>query len=83
VVWTLDTACVVLDVDPRSEDNRIPKIAKNNGLQHALLVSQIQDVVVNARLQRKNATPEMLLRAFLYYYDRDAFIDFNAEPQND
>ena len=33
-------------------------------------------VVENARQQRLDLTSHDLLRAFLYYYERDAFIEF-------
>jgi hypothetical protein len=79
VVWNLEMPCAVLPVDPYAETDAAPELARKNGLRYALQMPQVQDVVANARLQREKLTPEMLLRAFLFYYDRDAFIDFDAE----
>jgi hypothetical protein len=81
--WSLDTACAVFQVDRYSESDDIPTFAKEHGLGHVLQVAQVEDIVINAQLQRENATPAMLLRAFLFYYDRDAFIDFDAESHHD
>ena len=42
----------------------------------SLSVAQVQDIIANAREQIAEPTPEQLLTAFLFYYDRDAFINF-------
>lgn len=78
-VWTSKTACAVLKVVPNADDDDVPEFVKDHELQYAMHISQVQDIVINARLQRKDSTPDMLVQAFLFYYDRDAFIDFDAE----
>jgi hypothetical protein len=75
-VWAIDTPCAILAVDPYDDGAVDPPFARQHGLRHALSVAQIQDIVANAREQIDEPTPEQLLAAFLFYYDRDAFIDF-------
>jgi hypothetical protein len=45
-------------------------------MKYALSLSQVGEIVENARDQRDGLTGEELLRAFLYYFDHDAFIRF-------
>jgi hypothetical protein len=77
-VWGLDTRCAVVRVDRYAEERTTPEIAARNGLGYALQVAQVQDIVANAREQRPAATVEDLVAAFLFFYDRDAFIDFGG-----
>jgi hypothetical protein len=78
VEWTLDTPCFYLEID-RFEDREIPPpFALQHGLSRVISMDQIQDIVSNARQQIINPTPEQLLSAFLFYYDRDAFINFGS-----
>ncbi|HEY2411796.1 MAG TPA: hypothetical protein VGI40_06120 [Pirellulaceae bacterium] len=65
-VWTLSTRCAVAAGD----EHVAP------GLEYAMLVSQVCDAVANAKAQKPDASPDMLLRALLFYYDHDAFIEF-------
>ena len=80
--WTLDTKAATLeneDYPPELEnepDAGVPEFARDNGLAPALTVPLLQDIVVNARLQRPEATLDDLLSAFRYYYDWDGFIQF-------
>jgi hypothetical protein len=74
--WTLDTRGVVVDateleIDPADRDAEL-----GNGMKYALSLSQVGEIVENARDQRDGLTGEELLRAFLYYFDHDAFIRF-------
>jgi hypothetical protein len=78
-VWSAATSCAVLAVDRYAENDTPPAYATDHGLQRSLQVGQIREVVRNARLQRDNATVEELVRAFLFYYDHDAFIDFHKQ----
>ena len=75
-VWAIETPCAILAIDPYDDGEVDPPFARQRGLRRALSVSQIQDIVANAREQIAEPTPEQLLAAFLFYYDRDAFIDF-------
>lgn len=76
--WTATTRCSVLDPDdvdePESDD--VPEFAAVNGLVYALLLTQVQDIVDNARQQLDSVTASDLVRAFNYYYEHDAFIKF-------
>ena len=75
--WSLDTACALSETDPYEDSEAPPKLAQDHGLGYALSVPQLQDIVSNARQQLAEPTAEQLLAAFLFYYDRDAFIDFS------
>ena len=81
-VWAPDTRCAVEPVDRYAEEPAVPEVAARNGLARALQVAQVQDIVDNASQQRPGASVEELVEAFLFYYDRDAFMDFSrsAEP---
>lgn len=76
-VWTEDTKGAVLDTED-VEDPDNPPFAVTYGLSCALGVSEIQDVVNNARQQDPNAGAAKLLQAFQFYHDNDAFIDFHV-----
>lgn len=73
-VWSLDTPCAVLRVDPYDDSEAPPPFARQHELTRALSVAQVQDIVCNIRQQVAAPSPEQLLAAFLFYYDRDAFI---------
>ncbi|MEW4571523.1 hypothetical protein AB1L88_26930, partial [Tautonia sp. JC769] len=77
-VWSLDTPCAVLEVDPYDDSESPPPFAQQHGLSYALNVPQVQDIVSNVRQQVAAPSPEQVLAAFLFYYDRDAFIDFGG-----
>jgi hypothetical protein len=70
-VWHLGTECAVL---PQSDIDGVPDIAQQSGLSYALGVAAIQDIVANAAAQVKGVSLDQLFRAFLYYYDHDAFM---------
>ncbi len=42
----------------------------------SVLPEILQDVIINALEQKKDATNEELLKALNYYMDRDAFMSF-------
>ena len=72
--WTLETKGAVLheedlDVEP-------PEAELANGMRYALSISQVCEIVENARQQRARPSAGDLLRAFQYYFDHDAFITF-------
>jgi hypothetical protein len=71
--WSLDTPCAILEVDPY-DGSDVPLFAREHGLAYALSADQVQDVVDNAREQVATPTPEQVLAALRFYYDRDAFI---------
>lgn len=79
--WQLDSGAAVLvseEVPPELEDDPdagVPEFAKTNGLMQVLQVSTVKEIVENVRLQREHPEPETLLRALLYYFDHDAFVE--------
>lgn len=75
--WNLGSASAVLNLDYLEIDEDVPQFAIDNNLIYSLGIHDVQDIVINAREQLTNCTDEDLLRAFLYYYDNDAFIDVN------
>lgn len=78
--WSIDSLCAVLEseeVPPELEDDPeagVPQFAKQNELLQALPVTVVQDVVMNAKAQKPDASPEDFFRAMLFYYRHDAFI---------
>ncbi len=75
--WDESTECLVLDPNDLPDDvQEAPRAAKERGFRYALGVSAVQDIVANAREQRPEAAVSLLVRAFLFYYDHDAFIEF-------
>ncbi len=75
-VWNADTPCAVIEIDPYDDSDDDPAFARTHGLRKSLSVPQAQDVVRNAREQLGSPTAQQLVTAFLFYYDRDAFISF-------
>jgi hypothetical protein len=74
--WTIQTKGAVLNPDECEHDQDVPDFAAAQGLQYTLGLHQIQEVVQNARQQKPDVTVDDLFRAFLHYYDHDAFIRF-------
>ncbi|MBV9849130.1 MAG: hypothetical protein JO250_05515 [Armatimonadetes bacterium] len=74
--WTEDTQGALLDTEDE-EDPDNPEFAKAHSLVCTLGMSQVQEIISNARQQELNADIGKLLRAFLFYYENDAFIDFD------
>jgi hypothetical protein len=72
--WGLDTPCVMHGMNEIDDPDEVAVVGGKR-FQHALPIATIQEIVTNARMQVPNATPDTLLKAFLYYYDNDGFID--------
>jgi hypothetical protein len=75
--WSLDSLCYLFDLDDLDEDEEIPKYAFDNNLMYVLGISDIQDIVDNAKQQVSQCSDSDLFKAFLYYYKNDAFISFS------
>lgn len=80
--WDGNSKCAVLkfdnEIDPQEEGaDENPKFAKQNDLIVALHMADVQDIVSNAKQQNPNGDEALLVKAFLYYHDRDAFIDLS------
>lgn len=52
------------------------------GLEYALGMDAVQDIVANAREQDPNVDLATLLKAFLFYYDHDAFMELDSSEPN-
>lgn len=74
--WTPKSQCAVLGSDDFAGDEDEPQFAKDHQLQFALSVNQTRQIVENARRQRSELTDDDLFKAFLHYYDNDAFIEY-------
>jgi hypothetical protein len=79
--WKLSSPALVLEseeVPPEMEDDPeagVPEIARRLKMMQALPVTVVQDIVRNATSQKADASDDDLVRAFLHYYDHDAFIN--------
>ena len=73
-MWTVSSDAVLADIDEMEPDVDWIEL-DGKRYKNALGLDAVVDVVVNARLQRSDLTVEVLMKAFLYYYDRDAFIE--------
>lgn len=76
--WKLDSKCLVLDPVNISldmdDDESIPEEAKKMNMMEVLSVQQIQDIVINAKMQDHDISIDGLYEAFLHYFDNDTFI---------
>lgn len=72
--WNEKSICAVLDPDDVEDDEEEPAAARERGLKYALDIASVRDVALNLREQRPQADLALLLRAFAYYYEHDAFL---------
>lgn len=76
-VWNLNTKCMVLDPDDVEDDEEdAPQIAKEKGLIYTLSIQNVQMIYENVHEQKEDCSNDDLIKAFLYYYDNDAYIEF-------
>jgi hypothetical protein len=75
--WTLDTIGSFTDdssnYEPESEEY-LPLEVRNGKWIVTLDNATIEDIVLNIKDQKENATAEDLLIAFIYYFENDAFL---------
>ena len=79
--WLSNAKCAVIrididDIDPEDEeaaDN--PEFAKQHDLTYALNMADVQDIVSNAKQQDPEVDEETLVKAFLHYHDKDAYMN--------
>lgn len=74
--WTLETPVLVEDGDDVEEDEDLPRSVVERKFRYVLTMQSVQDIVVNARLQKPSANLAELLAAFVYYFENDAFKAF-------
>ena len=76
-VWNLNTKCMVLDPDDVEDDEEdAPQIAKEKGLIYTLSIQNVQMIYENVHEQKGDCSNDDLIKALLYYYDNDAYIEF-------
>lgn len=76
----LDTICYIDDYpEITDEDEEIfSEFAVHNSLDLLFREELVQDVVHNVLRQKAAATDEEILKAILYYDDKDDFMDFKV-----
>lgn len=75
--FSVDTVCLVLDPDDVDPDEELPEEARNAGYRAGLGIDDIRSIRENARQQGRAPTDEEMVRAFDYYLQNDAFIEFS------
>lgn len=81
-IWNKDTEGMVLDSDNvENDEDEVPKEAKEKNLIYALNIQIIQSIVDNSYQQKSKLSVEELVEAYLYYYDYDAYIDFEMKEE--
>jgi hypothetical protein len=75
----LDTSCAILsDEDYNEAGNSFQTIAISGfTMSDFLPVDAFEQVINNAYLQRNDVSTDMLLAALRFYFDNDAFINFD------
>lgn len=71
--WTLLSKCIVV---PRDGDRAT---AESEGFEYGIGIDAVQQVAANAKAQLPSVSDEQLLTCFLFYYDNDAFFEFEPE----
>ncbi len=64
------------EFDKETDEEIIPVFAIENGMNGSILPEILQDVIINAFEQKRNATNGELLKALNYYMDKDTFMTF-------
>jgi len=76
--WNLDTKGIVhvddLDLSPEEIEENEPK--EEDGWVEFLNKDIMEEVIFNAGEYKGERTLEELLQAFIFYYDNDAFMEF-------
>ncbi len=71
---SLDSVCMVLDLDECEDDSDEPEAAKVAGLAYSLGVQELQQILANARLQKSDLSRKEELAAYVYYEENDSFL---------
>ncbi len=74
---TLDSKCVVDNYpDYDDDDNEIlPEYAEQNDMELVFRDELIQDVIINAVVQKKDLSVEKIMEAINYYNEYDCFME--------
>jgi hypothetical protein len=72
--WKIDSPCQLQDTSIADFDEGA---LAREGFRYVLGVADVQDIVLNATEQKPSVSAADLVRAFNYYVDNDAFINFS------
>jgi hypothetical protein len=73
--WSLETPCIVHDVDDVEDDERdLPNVVIEHGFEYVLGMQLIQSIVSNLRLQTLNPSESDYLAAFTFYVENDSYM---------
>jgi hypothetical protein len=73
--WEPDMPVMVLDPEETDNQDSDPREAVDHGLEYAIMISSIQDVVDNLVMQKASAEPSDFAKALKYYYQNDSFVE--------
>jgi hypothetical protein len=76
--WTKVTSCAVLEEEEEELSPQSASYIAQNRLKYTLTIQDVKSIVSNAKLQKKEASIDELFQAFLFYFQNDAFIDFES-----
>jgi hypothetical protein len=78
--WSLNTQGIFVeeDIDADPNDPYPPAILDSCNLTESLDAAGIEDIISNAEAQTNKPSIDQLFKAFLFYLENDAFIDFKA-----
>jgi hypothetical protein len=81
--WDLNTEGIMVEEDKDADPSAPfpPKIIQQLNLIEVLDAAGIEDIIDNAESQISNLTAEQILLAFEFYFDNDAFIEFDENPE--
>lgn len=77
--WTLDIKGIfTLDAKdfPPDSDDFLPKQVKEDGWVEVLDGGTLEEIIANAKEQLGTLSVDDLFKAFIFYYENDAFITF-------
>jgi hypothetical protein len=72
--WEPGMPVMVLDPEETDNPDSDPQEAVEHGLEYALMISSIQDVVDNLAMQKEISGIDDLTKALKYYYYNDSFV---------
>lgn len=75
--WDLNSLVMIEDPDDIDSDDLDddPEVVKNAGFRYVMGIQSLKGIVNNAKLQRNIVSDEDLFKAFIFYFENDAFIN--------
>lgn len=74
-----ETVCCITpppDFDEETDEEILPAFAAENGMEFSILPEVVQDVVMSAVNQKKDAAYDEITEALNYYLENDTFMEF-------